>query len=247
MPNPTRRQMLAGLGTSMVALPSHAEQPRAAHPWRILVIGGHPGDPEAGCGGTMALYARAGHDVTALYLNRGQAGVSGKTAREAAEIRSAEAAAACRILGAKPLFAGQIDAESEVNPHRSQEFSKLVAGINPDVIFTQWPIDHHPDHRACAILSEAAWIALGRKCSLYFYEVDLGKDTQCFHPSHFVDVSTVEPLKRDACMAHRSQNPAGFYNEDHVPMMRFRGMESGCKYAEAFVHHEQSAPGRLPV
>ena len=28
---------------------------------RVIVAGGHPGDPEAGCGGTIALYADTGH------------------------------------------------------------------------------------------------------------------------------------------------------------------------------------------
>ena len=76
--------------------------------------------------------------------------------------------------------------------------------------------------------------------------MDLGSDTQCFRPAHFVDVTATEPLKREACMAHRSQNPAGFYEKDHVPMMRFRAMECGRKLAEAFIHHDQSPAGLLP-
>jgi hypothetical protein len=47
-------------------------------------------------------------------------------------------------------------------------------------------------------------------------------------------------------MVHASQDPDGFYNRDHVPMMRFRGMECGRKMAEAFVHHEMSPPAQLP-
>src|SRR5664280_326521 len=38
----------------------------------ILCIGGHPGDPEFGCGGTLAKYSDAGHSVTILYLTRGE-------------------------------------------------------------------------------------------------------------------------------------------------------------------------------
>ena len=155
---------------------------------RILVIGGHPGDPEAGCGGTMARYARMGHSVTALYLTRGEAGVAGKTHDQAAAIRTAEAQKACSVLKATALFAGQIDAATEVNPARSAEFTKLVASVDPHVVFTQWPVDTHADHRACASLTIAAWIALGRKFGLYYYEVDLGSDTQCFKPTRYVDV-----------------------------------------------------------
>ena len=47
---------------------------------RVAVVGGHPGDPEAGCGGTIAKYADQGHKVTVLYLTRGEAGVARKGA-----------------------------------------------------------------------------------------------------------------------------------------------------------------------
>ena len=140
-------------------------------------------------------------------------------------------------------WCGAVDGATEVNPGRSAEFTKLMGGLDPHVVFTQWPIDTHADHRACASLTLGAWNGLGRKFALYFYEVDLGSDTQCFRPGVFVDVTEVEPVKRDACMAHVSQTPQGFYNRDHVPMMRFRGMECGKKMAEGFVHHEGS--GRM--
>jgi len=61
-----------------------------------------------------------------------------------------------------------------------------------------------------------------------------------------VDVSGVEPLKRSACMAHASQSPEGFYNRDHVSMMRFRGMECGHKLARVFIFHDGGPTGRLP-
>ena len=213
---------------------------------KILVTGGHPGDPEAGCGGTIARYAQAGHQVTCLYLTRGQAGVSGKTAEQAGAIRTAEGQEACRILKATALFAEQMDGATEVTTSRYAEFAKLVASVAPDVIFTQWPVDHHRDHRVCAALTFDAWIAGRNKVPLYYYEVDLGSDTQNFRPTHYVDVTATEPLKRQACMAHQSQDPAGFYLKDHVPMLRFRGMECGRQFAEAFIHHDQSREGGLP-
>lgn len=210
------------------------------------MAGGHPGDPEAGCGGTIARCARQGHHVTCLYLTRGEAGIGGKSAQEAAAIRSAEAERACKILGATPMFADQMDGATEVTSERYEAFARLVVQVNPDVILTQWPVDHHRDHRACALLTFEGWLALGGKVPLYYYEVDLGSDTQSFHPAHYVDVTATEPLKREACMAHASQNPSGFYLKDHVPMLRFRGMERGCEFAEAFLHHDPSPPGGLP-
>jgi LmbE family N-acetylglucosaminyl deacetylase len=57
---------------------------------RVVVVGAHPDDPESSCGGTMCRYADHGHEVTAVYLTRGEAGIKGKTAEEAAAIRTAE-------------------------------------------------------------------------------------------------------------------------------------------------------------
>jgi hypothetical protein len=81
---------------------------------------------------------------------------------------------------------------------------------------------------------------MGRSFSLYYFEVDLGAQTQTFHPTHYVDITAVEPRKREACYCHESQNPKGFYEGYHEPMARFRGMEGGFKLAEAFVRHAQS-------
>jgi LmbE family N-acetylglucosaminyl deacetylase len=243
----TRRKVLSQSGI-ILTLPLFAQGAEPPPPRnKILVIGAHPGDPEAGCGGTMARYADQGQEVVALYLTRGEGGVTGKSPRQAADIRTAEAQAACKILNARPLFAGQIDGATEVTPARSEEFAKLVLSEKPDVVFTQWPIDHHADHRACASLTYDAWTRSNRSFALYYYEVDLGSDTQCFRPTHYVDVSATEPRKRAACMAHASQGPiGGFYTKDHEPMLRFRGMESGHKLAEAFIRHDQSRAYALP-
>jgi LmbE family N-acetylglucosaminyl deacetylase len=113
--------------------------------------------------------------------------------------------------------------------------------------FTQWPIDTHVDHRVCSLLTYDAWLAGGRKAALYYYEVDLGAQTQVFRPTDYVDVTAVEKKKHDACLAHASQNPErDFWIPYHLPMLRFRGMEAAYALAEAFVHHEQSPRGRLP-
>jgi LmbE family N-acetylglucosaminyl deacetylase len=251
MPPITRRRLLAKSGI-LASLPlagivENAQAAETPKRLKVLIVGGHPGDPEAGCGGTMARYADEGHDVLALYLTRGEAGVTGKSFHDAAAIRTAEAETACKLLKARPLFATQIDGATEVTAARYDEFAKLIAAEKPDIVFTQWPIDHHRDHRACSLLTQDAWEKSARTFALYYYEVDLGSDTQCFRPSHYVDITATEPRKRAACFAHASQNPAGFYTKDHEPMMRFRGMESGYRLAEAFVRHDMNpAPQALP-
>lgn len=217
---------------------ARADQESRKRKLKIIVVGAHPDDPETGCGGTMARYSGEGHDVAALYFTRGEAGVSGKTHDEAARIRTGELEAACQILGARALFAGQIDGSAEVNNTRYDEFRKILETEKPDVVFTQWPIDSHRDHRATSLLTYDAWVKMGKRFALYYYEVYSGIQTQMFHPTDYVDITATEGRKRAATMAHASQNPEHMYKL-HDLMNQFRGKEFGCKYAEAFAQHAQ--------
>ena len=150
---------------------------------KIVCVGGHPGDPEAGPGGTLARFAAAGHRVSNLYFNRGEAGVDGKTSSEAAEIRTAEATAACTILGAKPIFFGQIDGAGVVNNDWVARMEELLASEKPDIVFTHWPIDSHKDHQCASLLTIQAWMRAKVKFDLYFFEVGSGVETMTFHLS----------------------------------------------------------------
>ena len=242
----TRRSMLAAAG-ALLGLPAAgagaAGSPAESGPkLSVVVVGAHPDDPESSCGGTMALYASLGHPVTALYLTRGEAGIGGKTAAEAAAIRTAEAERACAILGARPVFAGQIDGGTEVTNARFDDFRHVLEAAKPDVVLAPWPIDSHRDHRAASLLTYDAWLRGGRRFHLYYTEVDLGDQTQDFHPTNYVDITSTVAMKREACFAHVSQAPRSFYNAFHEPMQKFRGMECGCEAAEAFIRHPQNRP-----
>jgi LmbE family N-acetylglucosaminyl deacetylase len=236
--------VMGGLGGSLAGglslhQPAHASQPaEPARRLKLIVVGGHPDDPESGCGGTMARYADLGHEVVALYLTRGEAGIAGKSHQEAASIRTAECLEACKILKARPIFAGQIDGAAEVTNARYDDMRKILEAEKPDVVFTHWPVDTHRDHRAASFLVYDAWLHLRKVFALFYFEVMSGSQTQHFWPTDYVDITSTEQRKRDACFAHKSQDPAGFY-EYHDRMNRFRGMESGHKYAEAFVRHVQ--------
>jgi N-acetylglucosamine malate deacetylase 1 len=166
---------------------------------RVVVVGAHPDDPESSCGGTMSRYAELGHDVIAVYSTRGEAGIKGKSAEEAAAIRTAEAERACQILKAHPIFAGQVDGKTEVNARRYQEFRELIEAQKPDVAFAPWPIDSHRDHRAASLLTYDVWEQGGRRFELYYTEVDVGEQTSNFQPTHYVDITPVLDRKRQAC------------------------------------------------
>lgn len=251
----TRREVLTGAGrlggALMVGLPMASaseaqpafEQP-PARKLKIVVAGGHPGDPEYGCGGTIARYTSLGHEVALLYLNNGAwpAQLGGAPA----STRMAEARKACEILKARPLFAGQINGKAIVDAAHYEDYRKILEVERPDIVFTQWPIDNHPDHRATWTLTYNAWLKMGKRFALYYYEVSDGEDTMQFSPTCYVDITEFEARKHAACYAHASQSPDKYYAlEDQVAA--FRGIESGCKRAEAHVHQVQSPSRGLPI
>lgn len=247
----SRRALMARTGRAAAAalgLPLLSEGAGQATPRRlkIVVAGAHPDDPESSAGGTIARYADLGHEVVALYLTRGEAGIPGKGHEEAARIRTAEAEKACAILKARPVFAGQIDGSSEVTNAAYLQFAKLLAAENPDLVFAPWPVDTHRDHRATSLLVYDAWLRMKQSFELYYTEVESGMQTQTFRPTRLVDITATEARKRQACYAHASQNPDDFYSQ-HELMNRFRGAELGVKYAEAFVRHAQDGRERLPM
>ena len=225
----------AGMGT--LALPNIFQQsPQSPFKaLRIVCVGGHPDDPESGCGGTLARMVDLGHSVTILYLTRGEAGIPGKSHDESAAIRSKEAEAACRILKAKPVFAGQIDGDTVVSSEWITKLQQLLEAESPDIVFTQWPVDTHKDHQAASLLTQQAYFRLKRAFSLYFYEVCNGEQTQIFRPTDYVDITATQARKKESVYCHVSQDPPGIYNCGHAAMEEFRGREIGVKAAEAFV------------
>ncbi len=215
----------------------------AAPRLKVVVTGGHPGDPECGCAGTIARYTDLGHEVVLLYMNRGEGYCSGADPSQCGAIRTAEAEKACRILKARPAFAGQYDGRPIVDNAHYDEFRRIFDAEKPDIVFSQWPIDQHRDHRALSNLVLDAWLKSGKKAALYYYEV--AEDTMMFSPDEYVDVSSVEDRRRAACYAHASQNPEKWFPLQ-MQITRFRGTESGCPDAEGFLRHFMSKRAFLP-
>ena len=158
-------------------------------------------------------------------------------------IRTAEARTACQSLKARAVFAGQYDGRAIVDASHYEDFNRVLAAESPDVVFTQWPIDSHRDHRAVSIFAFDAWLKAGKRFALYYYEV--AGDTTMFSPSDYVDISSVESHRRAACYAHASQHPETWYPKQ-VEITRSRGVESGYPQAEAFLRHPESKRALLP-
>ena len=233
--------------TAAVGLPApalvRAAQGESTSRLKVVIAGGHPGDPEYGCGGTISRLTELGHEAVLLYLNQGE---PVESAARMTGYRMEEAKKASEILKARPAYVGQIDGKAVVDQSHYVQFRNIFEKANPNAVFTHWPIDNHADHRAMSMLVYDAWLHMRKKFSLFYYEVSNGEDTQQFAPSDYVDISSSEPEKRLACYAHASQSPDKFYAlQDAVA--RWRGIESGHDRAEAFIRHLQSPRFALPV
>jgi LmbE family N-acetylglucosaminyl deacetylase len=247
MNNISRRKsikMSATIAAGLVAasLPAQSVKKNDEKRIKLLVIGAHPDDPETGCGGLISKYVKNGHEVVAVYLTGGEAGIPGKTHSEAAAIRTREAKKACDILGIRPVFVGQIDGNTKLDAQRYDDMRRVIEKENPDVVITHWPIDTHRDHRICSLLVYDAWLNSGEAYALYYFEVMTGEQSQNFNPTDYVDITDVIDTKHKACYQHVSQHIEEDYFNDllHGKMEVFRGMEGGFKYAEAYVKQVKS-------
>jgi LmbE family N-acetylglucosaminyl deacetylase len=231
------------------ALPLVAADPDSgsARKLKVVCVGGHPDDPESGCAGTLARYSELGHSVTVIYLTRGERGIQGKSLDDAAKIRTAECEAACKIMGAKAVFAGQIDGASDFTRPRVYELQKILAAEAPDLAFAHWPVDTHMDHQVASMCAIRACMALPSRPQLYFFEVNSGSQTQGFLPDTYVDITTVLEKKKAALFAHISQDGQGIWRQHHEFIAQWRGRESGVTASEAFVHLNRDYKGmKLP-
>ena len=255
--DPTRRDFVkqsvalaapAILATIALPLAAAESESGAARKLKVVCVGGHPDDPESGCAGTLARYSELGHAVTVIYLTRGERGISGKSLDEAAKIRTAECEAACKIMGAKAVFAGQIDGAADFTRTRVDELQKLLAAEGPDLVFSHWPVDTHMDHQVASMCAIRACMASPNRPHLYFFEVNSGSQTQGFLPNTYVDITPVLERKKAALFAHVSQDGQGIWKQHHEIIAQWRGREAGVSAAEAFVHlNRDNKSTKLPL
>jgi LmbE family N-acetylglucosaminyl deacetylase len=126
---------------------------------RALVVFAHPDDAEFLCGGTVAMWTRAGTEVGYVCATDGSAGWNGpdRDRAEIAAIREGEMRAAAGVLGVSSVeFLGYPDGLLEVSLELRRAVTREVRRFRPDVIVAPDPsmlwsgrrYINHPDHRA---------------------------------------------------------------------------------------------------
>lgn len=195
---------------------------------RVLALGAHPDDIEAGCGGTLLRYARSGHRVFLMVLTGGEIGAK-------RGVRRREQREASRILGAEKLYwGGYRDTKVPMGRELIQKIESVVRQVDPQVIFVHYHDDTHQDHRHAATCTVTA---TRYTRNVLFYE---GPTTQNFSPTVFVDIDPFLKEKVAALEAHASQvrktNIEGLSIVDIVrSAAHFRGIQGRVKSAEGFV------------
>lgn len=196
----------------------------------LLAIVSHPDDETFGCGGTLALHAMAGHEVGVLCLTCSE------------EVRRQELINAANALGVEePLIFDEVELSHEADLIR--RISDVIASKLPEIVLTQLPFDYHREHRLAHDLVKEAieWAAHttthGEPWSvarLLLMEVNTLIPT----PHVVVDVSEAFDRKMEAIRCYGTQLakfPWGYYEEFNVKKAELRGVQGGCRYAEAFL------------
>jgi LmbE family N-acetylglucosaminyl deacetylase len=235
---------IALLATAALAAPSHSQE-NFEKKLRVIVFGGHPDDPESGAGGLIAALTRQGHEVICAYGTTFRDGRQYFN-RPEAEVRQEEAAAACKVLGAKTKFFPYAHEKLEADKATLNDISKWLVEVKPDIVVVHWPLDTHPNHH---VVSSLVWRCYARKggWNLYFFEVMTDQQTIGFSPDLYLDIADVRTVKKRALDEHKSQGPEEIW-QVHERMHRRRGTECGRAYAEAYKLLEtKSGCALLPV
>ena len=220
---------------------------------KILVVSAHPGDAVIGCGGALALHARAGDEVRVLVFG------DGWTSR----VKSFEKG--MDVIDLEPLERQERDAlevigidrvsHSRLPDNRLDDFplldlvkiiEEVKAGYSPDVVYTNSRFDLSVDQqRTCRAVVTAFRPQPGEAAPTILtfespsstewnvYEQDRG-----FFPNWYVDVGTVLEKKLEAAAKLESEirpGPHARSLEAIEHLARWRGAAAGLESAEAFV------------
>jgi LmbE family N-acetylglucosaminyl deacetylase len=206
----------------------------------IAIVVVHPDDWAASMGATAWLLKDT-HDFRVLCLSKGERGYkwtgegSKPPSAELATRREAEERAACAMIGAEPVFMGQIDGEVHAERALCERVAGLLAEIDPVAVFTQWAVEV-PDHMASYAVTVKAMAATGLLHSrdLYFMECGMGGQTNQFDPDLYVDITSAIDKKIEMARLHASQHSPEAWERFIRRQGEMRGWLARCDYAEPF-------------
>ena len=214
----------------------------------VLAIGAYPSEIVLLCGGTLARYALAGHSVSVLAMCRSVSRYP-EPNEEIAQLYAREYRNAAAVIGAATyhLQLRQFDLKNDYETRL--KITEIIRQVQPGVIFTHDSNDYARDHRTTSdlttesmFMSKQAGIKTGSPVVGYHPYV-VFMDTVSglgFDPEQYVDITKVIDLKRRMVMAFEHEveefkdSPVLEPIEWMEITARYRGVQGGHRYAEAF-------------
>ncbi len=216
----------------------------------VLAIGCHPDDIEVACAGTLARYVKEGHNVTVCHVANGDMGHAIIMPPELRVMRIKEAQTAGKLAGIKVVTCDIGDVMVYEGQKEQRDLViDVIREAQPDVIITHSPDDYMPDHVAVSrLVFDASFAAsvphyktkvdkTAKITPIYYMDTLAGVN---FSPTEYVDISDTVDLKLEMLECHESQLK-WMRDHDNIDFAefvktcaRFRGLQCGVQYAEAF-------------
>lgn len=217
---------------------------------KVLAISCHPDDMEICCGGTLLRCVKRGDEVTVCHVANGNMGHVVIPAEELGPMRIAEAKKAGDMAGFKTVTCDIGDLlVNSASKEQHDKLVKVIRDVDPDFIITHGPDDYMGDHvEVSKLVFKASFAA-----TVPHYEPQLGKASRVVpifymdnssllncEPTEYVDITDELETKLKMLACHESQI---VWLKDHDDndiieatrtFARFRGLQSGVKYAEGF-------------
>jgi LmbE family N-acetylglucosaminyl deacetylase len=224
-------------------------------PERILIVGAHPDDPDAFCGGSVAAWTDAGAEVWYVVVTSGDKGIPDVETDLATftETREQEQLNSAEYLGAQGVtFLRHVDGEVFDSLELRERITLEIRRFKPDLIITHDPLTRiyrqHPDHRAVGFATIHSAFPSSHLPTFFPHHAEDGvephvtKNMLLFGSDRsdtFIDIGATFERKVEALEMHVSQE-AAFHGELRERMRRrsaAAGEESGqYELAEAFLY-----------
>ena len=175
---------------------------------RILVIAAHPDDEILGCGGTVALHAKAGDAVTAVIVCEGESLRYGPNGVGQSE-HMRNAAAALGVADVRPLGFADQRLDTLALTDIITPLERIVRDVRPQIVYCQYGGDANLDH---AIVFKAVLVATRPTEpsieAIYAFETASSTEwgyPRTFLPDTWVDISATLEQKLAAMACYESE------------------------------------------
>lgn len=209
---------------------------------RILAISAHPADFCSRSGGTLILHARAGAQVKVIWLSHGEKDESQLlfdkkpdiSVEEVRQTREREAFASVEVMGIEGRMLGYGDNPLRMTTDRMEELAAEIDDFKPEILLTHWKDElTYPTHLMAADAAVRACMMVKGTNDIRYFEPNIGSAARVgFVPDHYVDITDAFDRKIEALKELETQP---HLVELYTTCARWRGIESGCQYAEGFV------------